>query len=345
MKVDMMGNPLELRRVQQMARDAEQAGFSGMVMTEGGRTAFLSCAAAALATEHLEILTGVAVAFPRSPTTTAANAWELADVSGGRFRLGLGTQVRTHIVRRYGTAFEHPGPRMEDYITAVRAVFASFRSGSLDHHGPFYELTFMTPQWSAGNIAVDDPAVDVAAVNPWMLEMAGRVADGVHIHPIGEIGYLRDIALPALAKGAAAAGRSMDDVDVIVPVFTVVGETDEERAVWREHARAQIAFYASTPSYSFILDGAGFEGLNARLRERQKAGDMAGMVAHISDEMLEKFTVTATWETLADRLIERYDGVADRLVMYLAGPAWTRGETEWFQRLGIVARDVIERTS
>jgi alkanesulfonate monooxygenase SsuD/methylene tetrahydromethanopterin reductase-like flavin-dependent oxidoreductase (luciferase family) len=133
--------------------------------------------------------------------------------------------VRTHVVRRYGVEFERPGPRLRDYVSAVKACFAAFRGAPLDHHGEFYDLDFLTPQWSPGPIEQPDPKVDVAAVNPWMLRMAGEVADGVHVHPIGEPGYLERHVVPGIAAGAARAGRDPDDIAVIVPVTTVVGDT------------------------------------------------------------------------------------------------------------------------
>ncbi|EUA89520.1 luciferase-like monooxygenase family protein [Mycobacterium ulcerans str. Harvey] len=213
------------------------------------------------------------MAFPRSPFVTAATAWELQEATGGKFRLGLGTQVRTHVVRRYGMAFERPGPRLRDYVLAVKACFSAFRTGTLDHHGEFYDLDFITPQWSAGPIDAPDPKVDIAAVNPWMLRMVGEVADGVHIHPLGELGYLTRHVVPNVAKGAAKAGRSPADIAVILPVMTIVGDSDEERAIERESVRASMAFYGSTPNYAFIWDEAGFEGTTARIREKQKAGD------------------------------------------------------------------------
>src|SRR6516165_11340403 len=168
-----------LRQMQELARDAAAAGFSGLVITEGGRTAYLSCAAAALAAD-LDICTGIAVAFPRSPMVTAELAWELAEASGGRFRLGLGAQVRAHIERRYGAAFDPPGPRLRDYVLAVKQIFRSFRTGEpLAVEGEYYNLSLLPPTWSPGPIDVADPPIDIAAVNPWMLRMAGQVADGV----------------------------------------------------------------------------------------------------------------------------------------------------------------------
>ena len=174
-------------------------------------------------------------------------------------------------------AFEHPGPRLRDYLLAVKACFTAFRTGTLDHHGQFYDLDFITPQWSPGPIAAPDPKVDVAAVNPWMLRMAGEVADGLHVHPLGEPGYLSRDVLPNVATGAAKSGRSPSDVAVIEPVMTIVGDSDEERNNERELVRASMSFYGSTPNYAFIWDEAGFEGTTARIREKEKAGDFKGM--------------------------------------------------------------------
>lgn len=327
--------PQRLAEIGALARRTQAAGFSGLLFTETGRTPYMNAAVASQAAPGLELLTGVAVAFPRSPFVTAATAWELQEATGGKFRLGLGTQVRTHVVRRYGTTFERPGPRLRDYVRAVKACFAAFRHGRLDHHGEFYELDFITPQWSAGPIDAPDPAIDVAAVNPWMLRMAGEVADGVHVHPLGEPGYLARHVVPNIAEGAQKAGRSPNDVAVIVPVMTIVGDSDQERDAQRENVRASLSFYGSTPNYAFIWDEAGFEGTTARLREKQKAGDFAGMVAQISDEHVAAFAVESTWDGLADALIARYGDIATRIVLYNAV-----GDPEHFERYGEIARQL-----
>lgn len=339
MRVDVMTFPRALREMGEVARDIASAGFDGVLFTEGGRTAYLSAAVTATAAPTLDVATGVAVAFPRSPMVTAQVAWELQEATAGHFRLGLGTQVRTHVVRRYSAAFEHPGPRLRDYVLAVKASMAAFAGAPLDHHGEFYELTFLTPQWSPGPIAFAPPPVDIAAVNPWMLRMAGEVADGVHIHPIGEPGYLRRTALPAIVAGAASAGRDPSEIGLIVPVMCVVGDTEEERARDREHMRGMIAFYGTTPNYAFIFDEAGFEGTTSRLRERQKAGDIAGMTAQITDEHMAVFTTEATWDGLATALRERYAGLASRLVLYNAIQQ-RDSSPERFRRYGAVAREL-----
>jgi probable F420-dependent oxidoreductase len=326
-KVDLMTGGLSLRRVQELARDAHGAGFSGLVITEAGRTAYLSCAAAALAAD-IEVLTGIAVAFPRSPMVTASAAWELSEVTGGRFRLGLGTQVRAHIERRYGAEFDHPGSRMRDYIGALRATFAAFHNGTdLSYEGEFWKLSLLPSMWSPGPIDVPEPPIDVAAVNPWMLRMAGANADGVHIHPLNTPTYLSQTVLPNLEKGASQAGRSLADLELIIPALVAPGSTPAEVDGWREAARIQVAFYGSTPNYAFIFDQLGREGTTARIRECQKAGDLSGMAAQIDDELLEHFCISGHWDGLTDQLARRYGGIATRLVLYFAGTGWVRDPT------------------
>ena len=339
MKLDIMTGGLPLHVVQQLARHAADSGHSGLVITEAGRTAYLSCAAAALAAD-IDILTGIAVAFPRSPMVTAQTAWELADATGGRFRLGLGTQVRAHIERRYSTLFDPPGPRMRDYVLAVRSCFEAFRSGGTpDHHGPYYDISLLPAMWSPGPIDAPDPPIDIAAVNPWMLRLAGEHADGVHIHPLNTRTYLADTVAPQLAAGAQRAGRRLDDFEIIVPAFLVVGDTDTDRARWRELARMQVAFYGSTPNYAFIFEQLDAAGTTDRIRERQRAGDLAGMAEQVSDHLLDHFVVTAPMARLADAIMARYDGLATRVVHYFAGLDWTRDPTA-LGRWANVAREL-----
>jgi probable F420-dependent oxidoreductase len=345
MRFDLMVPGLGLRQAQELARDASAAGFSGLLVTEAGRTAYLTCAAAALATDDLELLTGVAVAFPRSPMVTAQVAWELADASGGRFRLGLGTQVRAHVERRFGAEFDQPGPRMRAYIDAVRGAFRAFRGDErLAVENDFYRLSLLPSQWSPGPIEVADPPIDVAAVNPWMLRMAGEVADGVHVHPLNTPTYLATTVVPEVAEGAARAGRSPGDVALIVPTFAAPGVTPDEQRALREMARMQVAFYGSTPNYAFIFEQLGADGSTERIRERQKAGDLAGMAAVIDDEVLDHFCISGDFGEVADGIVDRYDGVATRAVSYFAGMQWL-GDPASIGPWGELARDVIARTA
>jgi len=332
MRFELMTTGAPLRRIQELATDAAAAGFSGLVVTEGGRTAYLACAAAALAAD-IDISTGIAVAFPRSPMVTAQSAWELAELSGGRFRLGLGTQVRAHIQRRYAAEFDPPGPRLREYVEAVRAIFRAFRGEApLNFEGSYWSFSLLPAQWSPGPIDVPDPPIDIAAVSPWMLRMAGEVADGVHVHPLNTPTYLAETVVP----NVATSGR---ELDLAVPVFTAVGDTDEEQQRWWETARVQVAFYGSTPNYAFIFDQIGFEGTTARIRERQKAGDMAGMAAVVTDDILEHFVVRGSWDQIAGLIVARLGGVAGRAIAYFAGLAWMQ-DADFQERWGGVAKAI-----
>ena len=337
MRFDVMVGGLPLKAMPEFAQDAERAGFSGVVITEGARTAYLSCAAVALSS-NIDVLTGVAVAFPRSPMITAEIAWELADATDGHFRLGLGTQVRAHITRRYGSDFDPPGPRLREYVLALRAIFKAFRGEErLAFSGDHYQLDLLPSQWSPGPIAANDPPVDVAAVNPWMLRMAGEVADGVHVHPLNHPTYVRDTVLANIEVGATKAGRSASDLEVIVPAFIVPQDDDEQR--WRSFARTQVAFYGSTPNYAFIFEQLGHSGVTDRIRRHQKNGDIAGMASEIPDELLAEFIVTATPARLADAIHERYDGLATRVVNYFGGLDWSRNPDS-LQRWSDICRDL-----
>jgi probable F420-dependent oxidoreductase len=340
MEFDLMTGGGPWAEVADRARGVEAAGFSGMLFTETGMTPWMSIATAAQAAPSLHFTTGVAVAFARSPMVSAGIAWELAEGTRGNFRLGLGSQVRAHIERRYSAEFDPPGPRMKDYILAVKACLAAFRGDErLSHEGPYYHLSLLPETWKPRHHAYGDIKVDVSAVGPWMTRMAGEVADGIHVHPFHSPAYLSDVLLPKVAEGAARVGRDPGEVDLIVPVFTIVGDTPEEQEPLRQLARQQIAFYGSTRNYAFQFDMLGFEGTSAKLNERLKAGDVPGMAALIDDEMLEHYAVTASWDELADKLVARYQGTAARLVMYLA-EASLRRDPDAIGRWGEVARAV-----
>jgi probable F420-dependent oxidoreductase len=328
-KVHVMTGASRLADFQAFARRAAGAGYAGLVVTESGRTAYLACAAAALSGADLDLATGVAVAFPRSPMVTASAAWELADASGGRFRLGIGPQVRAHVERRYSAPFDPPGPRMREYVLAVRAAFRAFRGEApLSFEGRYYHLSLLPPLWNPGPLPVPDPPIDVAAVNPWMLRMAAEVADGVHVHPLNTAAYYQQTLLPSLA--GARAGFTL-----FVPLFTAPGDSDGERRRWREATRTMVAFYGSTPNYAFIFDQLGRPGTTEKLRAAQKAGDQAGMAAVIDDELLAHFVVESTWAGLAGAIADRvaplagHDGHDVQVVLYHA--------TSDLERLGAVA--------
>ncbi len=340
MRFDLLVGSSSWERAAALARDVEGVGFSGMLFTEMAYPPWTTIAVAATAAPRLEFCTGVAVAFARSPMVSAGVAWDLAGNTGGRFRLGLGSQVRAHVERRFGAEFDPPGPRLRDYVQAVKACLRAFRGEApLDHRGPFYQLTMLPPMWAPRRHSHGDIKVDISAVGPWMCRMAGEVADGVHVHPLHSVPYLHNRLLPAVKEGAARAGRPANDVDLIVPVVAVPGDTPEARAPLLARARSQLAFYGSTRNYAFQFDDLGFEGTSARINERLKAGDVEGMALVITDEILDNFAVVAPWDELADRLLERYRGIASRLVMYLAEDSIT-ADPSALDRWGEVARAV-----
>ena len=318
MEFDVMVGPSTWAAAADLAREVEGAGFSGMVFTETAQTPWMSIAAAATAAPTLTFSTGIAVAFPVSPMIAAGLAWELAGNTGGRFRLGLGSQVKAHVERRYGAEFDPPGPRMRDYVLAVKDALAAFRGErALDHDGPYYRLTLLPDQWRPPAHPHGDIKVDVSAVGPWMTTMAGEVADGVHVHPLHSLPYLERRLVPAVRNGAERAGRDVADVDLLVPAFIVPGDTPEERAPLIRRTRTQIGFYGSTRNYAFQFDDLGFEGTSARLNARLKAGDLDGLTDTITDEMLDAFAIIAPWDDIADLVVERYAGIARRVISYL----------------------------
>jgi probable F420-dependent oxidoreductase len=322
------------------ARLLEANGFSGMLFTETSEVPWMKIAVAATAAPELHFSTGIAVAFPRSPMISAAVAWEMAQNTQGRFRLGLGSQVKGHVVRRYSAEFKPAAARLRDYVAAVQACLRAFRGDEpLAHDGPFYQLNYLPAAWSPPRHEFDDVKVDISAVGPLMTRVAGEVADGVHVHPLHSMHYIEHRLLPGVAAGAASAGRSADEIELTIPVFAAPGDTHEQRAALVARARNQIAFYGSTPNYAFQFDDLGYEGITPQLGNLIRQGKFDDMAALITDDMLEHYAVVCQWDELADRLIERYAGTASRLVMYLAEES-IRRDPAAAGRWGEVARAV-----
>lgn len=340
MEFDVMTRADSWENVAHLARDVDLAGISGILFTEGGQVPWMMIAAAARAAPSLHYSTGIAVAFPRSPMISAQIAWELAANTKGRFRLGLGSQVKPHIVRRYGAEFDHPARRMRDYVLAVKAALRAFRGEArLDHDGPFYKLNLLTPQWSPPRHDYEDIKVDMSAVNPLMLKVTSEVADGLHVHPMHSMPYIHNRVIPALTEGAKGAGRDIADIDLIVPVLAVAGDSPEERANLAREAKAMIGFYGATPGYAFQFDDLGYEGTRLKLAEALRSGGRDALVDLVSDELLDQFGLVARWDDMADKLIARYKGIASRVVMYLAKPSIQEDPTN-LAKWGEIARAV-----
>lgn len=340
MECDIYSFGQPLSEVAATAKAAEAAGFSGIWFTETKHNPYLGCAVAASVTEEITLGTAIAVAFPRSPMVTAQIAWDLAEASRGRFVLGLGTQVKAHIERRFSTPFDQPVKRLREYVLALRAIFEAFQTqGPLKFEGDHYSFSLLPEFFSPGPIGHPDVPIYVAGVTERTAHMVGEVCDGFHVHPVHSPGYLRDVVRPAIAAGAVTTGRSIDDVTLATPVFMIIGDSDEGRAKQREGVRDQIAFYGSTPPYRPVFEHHGWGDTADELRRRMSNGQAKTLSELITDEMMQAFSVTSTWDDLASTLLARYDGIVDRVYPYTGHAGWFDGAEE-LERWGEVARAV-----
>jgi probable F420-dependent oxidoreductase len=318
-KVDVMLAIDALGDVPAIARAAEDLGFDGLWTAETRHDPFLPLALAAEHTRRVSLGSAIAVAFPRSPTVVAHAAWDLQAASGGRLILGLGTQVKGHIERRFSVQWTAPGPRLREYVLALRAIWDAWQTrGPVSFRGEHYAVTLTTPFFAPDPIEHPRIPVYIAAVNAYNLRLAGEICDGVHLHPFHSVKYLREFALPHIESGLARSGRPREAVRLASSVFMITGRGQEEIARARAHARAQIGFYASTRTYEPVLAAHGWQDLTPRLHRKSVAGDWAGMAALITDEMLDVFAVEAPLDGLRAALDERYGGLLDRIAPYVA---------------------------
>jgi probable F420-dependent oxidoreductase len=318
-KLDMTIAIDDLRDVPALAREAEELGVDGLWTAETRHDPFLPLALAAEHTRRVSLGTAIAVAFPRSPTVVAHTAWDLQAASGGRVILGLGTQVKGHIERRFGVKWTAPGPWLREYILALRAIWAAWQArGPVNVRGEHYTITLTTPFFAPGPIEHARIPIYIAAVNAYNLRLAGELCEGVHLHPFHSAKYLRGFALPNIEAGLAKSGRARSAVELACSVFMITGRTSDEVARAREHARSQIGFYASTRTYEPVLAAHGWQDLTPRLHRKSVEGDWAGMAALITDDMLEVFAVEAPLDGLRAALVERYGGLLDRIAPYVA---------------------------
>ena len=319
LKLDLGFMTQDLREIPTYARRAEELGVGALWSAETKHDPFLPLAVAAANTTRVQLGTAIAVAFPRSPMIMAHTAWDLQKVSGGRFVLGLGTQVKAHNERRFSLTWEPPGPRLREVIQALRAIWESWQNGiPLNFRGKSYRFDLMTPFFNPGPIEHPHVPVYMAAVNPWMARMAGEICDGLHVHSFHTPKYLRDIIHPAVEDGLRISGRTRKSFVFRASTMVVLGDTSEELARNRQAVKQQIAFYASTRTYQAVLAVHGLDHLVPQLHARSLAGDWKGMADLISDETLDHVAVTGTWETVGTKLRERYAGLCDRTQLYPA---------------------------
>lgn len=302
------------------AKRLEALGFDGGFAPEAGHDPFLPLMTAAEHTERVMLGTNVAIAFPRSPMVTAQIAWDLQQYSKGRFALGLGTQVKGHNVLRYAAPWTAPpGPRLRDYLLAMKAMFASFADGANPQtfEGEHYTFKLIPPFFNPGPIDYPEPPIYVAAVNKYMARLGGELCAGLRLHPIGTFAYTEAKIVPVIEEGAAKSGRTLADIDVVGAPFIAAGADEEAVVKARQKLKQHISFYASTRTYHTVLEHHGWEDVGMKLHQLSKEGKWTELPDQITDDMLDEWAVSATYDGLADEVIRRCKGVFDTVLLDL----------------------------
>jgi probable F420-dependent oxidoreductase len=318
MKIDTGIATSDLRDVGRLAADAERLGYDGLWTAEAGHDPYLPVAVAATTTDHMLLGTNIAVAFPRSPLVHAQIAWDLQAASRGRFVLGLGTQVKGHNERRYSTPWLPPGPRLREMIQLIRHIWDVWQNGTKPgFRGEYYQFSLMTPFFSPGPHEWPHIPIYVAGVNPYVCRLAGELCEGLHVHPFHSVKYIRELVLPNVERGLAKSSRSRSALALSTSAFVITGANRSEIERARAAVRQQLSFYASTRTYSAVLEAHGWGDVSPRLNEKAAKGDWTGMASLITDEMLDVYAVEGTYDQVPRLLHEKYDGLLDRIAFYL----------------------------
>ncbi len=306
----------QLASVPEAARNLERRGYDGCWSAEINHDPFLPLALAAEHTSRIELGTSIAVAFARNPMTMAQIGWDLQDYSQGRLILGLGSQIKPHIEKRFGMPWSKPVARMREFVLAMRQIWSCWREDApLDFDGEFYTHKLMTPMFVPPAHPFADPKVFVAAVGDRMTEMVGEVADGLLAHAFTTERYLREVTIPTLSRGLDRAGRDRSDIQLACPIFVVTGRDEAEVASASVATRKQIAFYASTPAYRPVLDLHGWGELQTELHSRSREGDWDAMGALIDDTILDAFAVVAPIDGVVETIQDRCRRLIDRVLV------------------------------
>lgn len=303
------------------AKKTEALGFDGVCTPEAGHDPFLPLTIAAEHTTTIHLGTNVAIAFPRSPMVTAQLAWDLQQLSGGRFNLGLGTQVKGHNELRYSTPWTAgPGPRLREYLLVLKAIFDGFTTGKAKpFEGDHYKFSLLPPFFSPGPIDYSAPPIYIAAVNTYMAKLGGELCDGLRLHPIGTFSYTKAVVLPAIAAGAAKGGRTLGDINVIGAPFLATGATEADVEKAKQALKQHVAFYASTRTYHTVLAHHGWEDLGAELHKLSKEGKWQELPKLLTDDMLAEWAVIATHDRLAAEVRARCEGIFSTVLLDLPG--------------------------
>ena len=304
----------DLGKIPDRARWTEEMGYDGINTNEDFSSPFMALTLAAEHTEKALLGTSIAVVFPVSPMTTAYMAWELQKYSQGRFRLGMGSQVKGHIERRFSIPWVAPGPRMRDYVLSVKAIWDSFQNGGpLRFDGEHYKFSLITPHFNPGPIDYPHPKIFIAAVGPYMFRLAGEHCDGVLPHGFMTAKYMDEVALPNLEKGLMRSGRTLKDIEISTGGFLVMGENEEQLDEAFQAAKRRIAFYGSTRTYKGVMDVHGWGDVCLELNRLASAGKWDDMPGVITDEMVETFATIGTHDQIVDKVKERYGSYATQI--------------------------------
>jgi probable F420-dependent oxidoreductase len=315
------------------ARKVEELGFDGCTMPEAGHDPYLPLAIAAEHTRRVTLGTNVAVSFPRSPMVTAQLAWDLQQLSGGRFQLGLGTQVKGHNERRYGAPWTAPpGPRMREYLQCLKAIFASFQNPKDPSYfkGDHYQFTLFAPFFMPDPIEHPQIPIYIAAVNPYMARLAGELCDGLRLHPISTFTHTKEVILPTVEAGAKKAGRHLSDIDIVGCPFLAVSKDKQGLEAAKAEVKQRISFYASTRTYHAVLDFHGWSDVGQKLHQLSLERKWQEMPGLISDEMLEEWAIVGIGDEVAHKLKERLKGTFTTMLIDGA-PALQRDEA-WLRQ-------------
>ena len=332
MKIDAGGYWSSADQAANCARAAEAGGYDGWWATETQFDPFIACAVAAQRTRRIELGTAIAVAFARNPMSVALSANDLQALSAGRFVLGLGSQIKPHVTRRYSMAWSHPAARMREFVLAVRAIWEAWAAGSpLDFRGDFYTHTLMTPFFDPGPNPHGNPRIVLAAVGPLMTQAAGEVADGLLCHPFSTERYLREVTVPALARGRTKVGRTLEGFELSASALIVAADSQAQIATGTRLVREQIAFYGSTPAYLPVLELHGWGRIHDELKSRTQRGEWASLHELIDDEVLHTFAIVGSPEHAASELRRRYGDLVTRIT--IVAPADEHDDAEGRERL------------
>ncbi len=306
--------PMGMDKIVDRIGPMEAAGYDGAQSIETGHDPFLPLVLAAEHSKDIDLITAIAVAFGRNPLNLAAMGNDINSYSEGRFILGMGSQIKAHIEKRFSMPWGKPAARMREMILAMRAIWANWYDGEpLNFRGEFYNHTLMTPMFTPALSDYGPPRVFIAAVGPMMTEVAADLCEGMLVHPLTTVDYLRNHTLPIIEKGLAKRGLKRSDFELSYPVFIVSGQNEDEFTKNDRAIRERIAFYSSTPAYKRVLESHGWENLQPELNQMSKRGEWVAMGDLITDEMLNSFAVVGEPDEIVPMIKERYTGLVDRI--------------------------------